>query len=276
MTKKTKPRVIFFDIETTPVENLRFQYDRSPYIKHDNIVKDWYIICAAWRELGSNVTKAVSIKKLGDDYNVVKTLRDALAGADIIAGHVIDRFDIRNLNSRLIYHKLPPLPPIPTIDTFKMSKKIGGFTSNKLDYLGEYFGLGKKIHVDGKLWRDVYAGSKTALTKMVQYNKRDVELNVDVYLRLRTYSNRHPHIGAIYGLDANCSCPKCGGTEFDPSHQKVRYTASGLPRIQKQCLSCFSYSTFKNDRNEMPNLPVTGDKSNRNRQHTKRRISVRG
>lgn len=234
-----KPKVIFFDIETTPVKNLRFQYDRSPYIHYSNILEDWYIICAAWRELGSTKTHAVKIDKLGDDYNVVKKLREALSKADVIVGHVIDRFDIRNLNSRLIYHKLPPLPSIPTIDTYKMSKKIGGFTSNKLDYLATYFGLPGKIHVDGQLWRDVLLGSKTALRKMVEYNKQDVDANISVYERLLPYTPTHIHIGVLKGEDRLESCPKCGSTKV--KRNGIRVTASGMKKQECQCGKCGGY-----------------------------------
>lgn len=233
------PNIVFFDIETTPVKTLRFQYDRSPYIKHDNILEDWYIICAAWRTLGSDITHAVAIKEVGNDYNVVKKLHEVLSKADVIVGHVIDRFDIRNLNSRLIYHNLPPLPNIPTIDTAKMSRKIGGFTSNKLDYLGQYFGLGRKIHVDGQLWRDVITGSKKALKQMVEYNKQDVNLNVDVYLRLRPYMKTHPHIGVIAGESKLHSCPNCGSIKL--KRNGLRPTKAGIMKQEIQCTNCGSY-----------------------------------
>ena len=233
------PKIIFFDIETTPVINMRFQYDRSEYINHENIMQDWYICCAAWKELGSKKTHAVSMKKTGDDYHVVKTLRDALAKADIIAGHVIDRFDIRNLNARLIYHKLPPLPPIPTLDTFKLSKKIAGFTSNKLDYLSKFTGGGGKIHTDGQLWRDVVAGSKKALKDMVTYNKMDVIRNEEYYMELRPYIPSHIHVGVLKGEDRLNSCPKCGSTHFKRNGPRV--TASGIKKQECQCQDCGGY-----------------------------------
>src|SRR5258706_16199828 len=101
-----KPIITFFDIETTPIEYYKWQYDRNPYINPASIKKDWYIISACWKTRGSKTVSSVAITKVGDDYTVVKTLRDALAQADVIVGHCVDRFDMRNLNTRLLYHGL--------------------------------------------------------------------------------------------------------------------------------------------------------------------------
>jgi len=169
-------KIIVFDIETSPViANTWTLYPK--YLSHDNIIQDWFIICAAWKEVGKDKVHAVKIDKLGDDYNVVKTLRDALAEADVIVGHYIDKFDIKKLNTRLIYHGLDPLPKIPTVDTKKEACKIGAFTSNKLDYLSKTL-LGEgKIQVEFGLWLEVMKGSKKALKEMVEYNKVDVIRN---------------------------------------------------------------------------------------------------
>lgn len=235
-----KPNIVFFDIETSPLEITKFQYDRNPFINYKTIKKDWYIICASWRFLGSKTVHSVKIDTLGDDKKVVQTLRDVLAKADVIAGHVIDRFDLRGLTARMVYHNIAPLPNIPTVDTFKMAKKIGGFTSNKLDYLAQYFGLPRKIQVDGELWNQVMAGSKTALDKMVAYNKQDVSCNIGVYERLLPYMKNHPHIGVMTGKDRNCSCANCGSDKI--KFNGVRITAAGIKKQEIQCQNCGSYS----------------------------------
>jgi len=238
--KKTKePRIIFFDIETTPMKTFRFQYDRNPYINHNDIIEDWYIVCAAWQVLGEKKVHSVAITKLGDDKQVVKALRDALATADVIMGHCIDRFDIRNLQARMVYHRITPLPNIPTLDTLKMARKIGGFTSNKLDYLAKKLLGAGKIKTDGDLWRQVTSGSKKALKDMVEYNKVDVIRNVEVYNVLRPYMPNHPHIGVMKGLGKNESCPNCGSLELKKNG--IRPTKGGILKQEVQCKKCGSY-----------------------------------
>jgi len=234
-----KPKIIFFDIETTPLITTRWQYDRNPFINPDTILTDWSIICAAWQTVGETKVHAVSVKEVGDDYEVVKTLRDVLATADVIAGHCADRFDIRNLNARMIYHRITPLPPIPTIDTKKVAKNLAGFSSNKLDYLSKFFGGGGKIHVDYQLWMDVMKGSKKALKEMVTYNKMDVTRNIEVYEVLKPYMKNHPHVGVLNGLSKLHSCPNCGSTKL--KRNGIRPTKAGVPKQEVQCGSCGSY-----------------------------------
>jgi len=46
------------------------------------------------------------------------------------------------------------------------------------------------------------------------------------------------------GKDRTCTCPKCGGKDFDSGGKKIRYTAAGLPRLQLKCNTCYSYNTY--------------------------------
>lgn len=236
----SKPKIIFFDIETTPLEYYKWQFDRNPFINPASIKKDWYIISACWKSHGNATVSSSAISKPGDDYNVVKALREALATADIIVGHCIDRFDLPNLNTRLIYHGLQPLPNILTVDTRKMAKKTFGFTSNKLDYLAKFLGVGEKIETEYGLWIEVMNGSKTALTKMVKYNKHDVVINELVYDKMLPFMKGHPHMGAMRGEDRNYSCTNCGSTDIKLNG--IRYTAAGVKKQELQCRGCHHYS----------------------------------
>lgn len=231
-------KIIVFDIETAPV--VAYTWDLYPkYLSPDNIVSDWFMICAAWKEVGKDKVHAVKIDTVGDDYNVVKTLRDALADADVIVGHYIDKFDMKKLNARLIFHGLDPLPRIPTVDTKKEASKVAAFTSNKLDYLSKILTGEGKIHVEYGLWVDIMKGSKKALREMVAYNKVDVIRNEAVYLKLRPFMKNHPHKGVLDGQDRLGSCPNCGSTKFKLNG--IRITATGLQRQECQCGKCHGY-----------------------------------
>lgn len=238
MSKK-KPKVIFFDIETSPVEARTWSlWPKS--ISHDSIIQDWTIICGAWKELGKEKIHAVWIDKPYKDKEVVKKLRDVLASADLVVGHNSDKFDIKKLNARIIFHGLQPLPNVAQVDTLKMVKKVAAFSSNRLDYLSKVLTGQGKIHVDYSLWLKVMAGDKKALKEMVKYNKVDVLRLEEIYLKLLPYAKTHPHIGAIAGLDRNLSCPKCGSTNI--KKDGLRHTAAGIARQEIQCKDCFSFS----------------------------------
>jgi DNA polymerase elongation subunit (family B) len=233
------PKIIIWDIETSPI--VSYTWNLFPkYLSHDNIVEDWFIICGAWKELGSKKVEAVSIKKLGDDYEVVKKLRDTLADADIIVHHYGDKFDLKKLNARLIYHGLQPLPKIHTVDTKKEASKIASFSSNRLDYLSKYLIGEGKIHVDFNLWVDIMKGSKSALKEMVQYNKVDVIRCEEVYVKLRPYMKNHPHSGVIAEKPRFGSCKCCGSERLKKNG--IRTTAAGIRKQEVQCKDCNSYS----------------------------------
>lgn len=237
------PKIVLFDIETAPMKVTTWGLYNN-FLSIDNIIEDWYIICAAWKTLGSKTVNYASIKKAGsrDDKGVLKSLRAALSGADVIVGHNSDKFDIKKFNARLIFHGLDPLPPIPTVDTKKEAKKIAAFSSNKLDYLDKFFGGEGKMHTEYQLWLDIMQGDEKALQYMIKYNRDDVNRLENVYLRLRPYMKNHPHVGAIEGKDRFTSCPNCGGTNLKLNGTRV--TAAGIRKQEVQCQDCGHYHRY--------------------------------
>lgn len=238
-----KPKIIIWDIETSLMAVSTFQL-KNDYIHHSNILQDWYIICACWKEHGKSKVHAVSLadnlkrfkKDPSDDYEIVKALRSVLEDADIIVHHNGDRFDLRKLNARLIYHSLPPLPRINAVDTLKEVRKIASFTSNRLDYLGEHLGYGGKTTTSSGLWLRVLRGDVDAVNEMVRYNKRDVTLLEKIYQRLRPYIKNHPNVsaGEVFG------CPNCGSEHLQS--RGITRTRAGTVYGRLCCTDCGSWS----------------------------------
>lgn len=237
-----KSKIVLWDIETSGITVSTWNlYPES--IPHSNILQDWYIICACWKELDKDRIKSVSVlddekrfkKDSRDDYYVIKTLREMLEDANVIIGHNTDKFDMKMFNSRLIYHKLPPLPKILSIDTLKEVKKIARFTSNRLDFLGDKLGSGGKLKTSPGLWLRACNGDKAAIREMVTYNKVDVKVLEELYLRIRGYMKSHPNIAEP--LTQNC--PKCDSDNV--RKHKPRISATGIRYQQYQCNNCGSY-----------------------------------
>jgi DNA polymerase elongation subunit (family B) len=246
----SKPKIIMWDVETIPALAAVFTLypERIP---HEAIVKDWSIVSIAWKEMGKKTTHCVSVlddpkrfkKDVGDDYHVIKTIRDVFEDADIIVGHNSKKFDTKKLNTRLIYHGLPPLPTgLHQVDTLQEVRKVASFTSNRLDYLCKTLIGEGKIETQKGLWMKALRGEKKAIEEMVVYNKMDVVLLEELYLKIRPYMKSHPDINAMDGWDRGTGCPKCGSKELKKS--KVRYSAAGVKKVQTQCGSCHSYATF--------------------------------
>lgn len=235
-----KPKILFFDLEITPMINYTWGMFGNDYIPIDRIVEDWSIICAAWKWHGSTKVHVSKVSNIGDDYAVTKAMRDAIAEADVIIAHNGDSFDVKKLNARIIYHKIDPLPKVLQLDTKKEVKKIAAFSSNKLEYLASTLIGAGKLPTDFQLWKDVLAGNKKAMRAMIEYCKVDVIRLEEVYERLLPYMKNPPHRGVLAGADRNCSCKACGSENVKLNG--VRFTAAGVKKQELKCRDCHHYS----------------------------------
>lgn len=246
----SKPKIIVWDVETSHIVTKQWSlWDK--YTSIDNIVEDWYMICAAYKELGKKRVSAVSVLDdparfeldHKDDYHVIEHMHEVLSGADAIIHHYGDAFDIKKFNARAIYHGFGPLPNIIQIDTKKIASAKFKFTSNKLDYLGEYLGVGRKIPTDNALWLRCEDGERKAIKEMVKYNKQDVQLLEDVYEILKPFAPARLNLNHF---SSGMVCPTCGSEHL--IRHKRRLTRAGA-MIQVQCQDCGSYSSYPESKN---------------------------
>lgn len=235
----TQPKILFLDIETSP--NIGFTWGKY----EQNVIKfitESYLLSFAYKWQGEQ-TKALCLQDFNrykrdkkDDGPLAAALRDLLSEADIVIAHNGDRFDLKKSHTFFIRNRLSPPSPYQTVDTLKEARKYFYFNSNKLDDLGEYLGVGRKIKTGGfELWERCLAGESKAWKEMVDYNKQDVDLLEQVYLRLRPYMRTHP---SLFLLDA---CTACGGKV---RKQGTKMTTTG-PRQKLQCGACGKWSTGK-------------------------------
>jgi hypothetical protein len=216
-----EPRILLYDLETSLQTVAVFQLGGNDWIQPQNIIQERHILTAAWQWLGEDKVHAVSLlddpkryqKDPHDDYHVVKTLHEIMSQADVVVAHYGDSFDNKYVKTRILFHKLGPLPPFQTIDTKKIAKQHFYFNANNLDYIGKYLKVGAKVKHGPGLWLDILKGgekAENAIRKMVVYNRGDVTLLRDVFLKLRpyipTYINRE--------LFGNTGCPRCGSKKI--------------------------------------------------------------
>lgn len=238
-TEAIKPKILLWDIETSLMRVACFDLypDR---ISHKHILDDWHIICGAWKWLGEKRVHTAICQPGGNDREAVQKLRDAVAEAHMVIGHNHDRFDLKKLRTRMVAHEIDPFPKALSIDTLKIAKREFGFTSNRLDYIGQFLGLGGKIDTSGEgLWLKVLQGDRQALRDMVRYNKRDVTLLEDVYLKLRPYDQHHPNLNVI--RQSEKACKHCNADETMLQRRGWAYTKTmRYPRYQ--CTACGGWS----------------------------------
>lgn len=228
-----KIKRLFFDIETSYSVVATFTlWPKS--IPQENILKDWNMLCAAWKWEGNKKIYGAC----GDgtnDKEIAEQLREAVIEADEIVYHNGRKFDYKKLNTRVLLNGLQPMVKPKECDTLLQCRKHFGFTSNRLDYIGKILGLGGKLKAGNRLWLDSLDGDADSLKKMFTYCKRDVTLLEDVYHKLQ------PHIDVSYNgnldnlLGLNCPEPTCNSTNY----QHRGWSRTKVSKYQRyQCQDC--------------------------------------
>lgn len=244
-------KALIWDIETSPLQAAVWGL-KNDWLGLNAILRDSFLICGAWKWLGGKRVYHAECDPeamraywerdtdVPPDRDLVSTLRNVVREADFVIAHNGDRFDLRKLNARVVLHGLEPLPSIRTVDTLKEARKVGMFTSNRLEYLATNLTGQGKIRTDLNLWLRVLSGEKKALGEMVTYNQRDVEALEDVYLQLRPHMKSHPNLGVDPYLDVGVQvCALCGSENLIRSGEH-RTQARAYARYK--CKSCGGYS----------------------------------
>lgn len=232
-------KALLYDIETSLQPVAVFQLTNNDFIKPENILGERHLISMAWNWLGEKKIHSVSLlddparfhKNPHDDTYVIKKIHEVMSEADVLIGHNSDNFDKKYIDTRILFNKLPALPPINSIDTYKVAKTRLLLNSNSLNYLGKFLGVGGKKSTPPGLWLDVLRGDKDAIRKMVDYNKRDVELLKDVFIKLRPYIANYINRELFGGV----GCPRCGSKKV-----QSRGFHRAISRVYRrwQCQSC--------------------------------------
>ena len=206
------PKVLCFDIETLPMK--LYAWDLYPHFySPDNIIQDYTILSwsAKWlfddKVYGEILTSEEALAR--DDLRIVASMWKMLNEADIVIGHNANKFDVRKLNTRFLYHRFDPPSRYQVIDTWKAAKDRFGFSSNKMDWINRYLELNTKMDTDFDLWIACDKGEKVALKTMIEYNKYDVLILEEMYVRLRSWIPAHPNMN-VYTTTDETGCPVCG------------------------------------------------------------------
>lgn len=211
-------KILVFDIETSPIQAFVWSLWKQN-VSTQAIIDDWFMLTwsAKWlfedEIMSDRLTGKEALEK--NDKRIVQSLRDLLDEADIVIAHNGQKFDIKKLNTRILMNDIKQYSPFQMIDTLLHARKQLAFSSNKLDYLGEQLGVGRKVaHQGFEMWERCYNGEDQALIEMEEYNRGDVTLLEDVYLKLRSYIKPHPNLGLFINDDTEV-CPACGSDDLE-------------------------------------------------------------
>lgn len=221
-----KPKILFWDLETSPLRSLVWSlWKQNINATNGQLLSEWF--CLTWSAKWLDSSVIMSGKLTGkevlaeDDSRLMKSLWELINDADIIVAHNAAKFDVKRMNTRFLKHGLQPPSSYEVIDTLVHARKRFSIPSNRLDYLGIFLGLGRKVDTGGfDLWAKCMQGDDEALEKIRGYCDGDIELLQKVYLELLPWIQPHPNLG-LY-VDSNVPvCPSCGSNSLEENGSYV-------------------------------------------------------
>lgn len=229
-------RRLFFDIESSPNVVLSWPTGFKISIDSENILKERAIICIGYKWEDERKASVITWDRKQNDKGMLEKFVKVANEADEIIAHNGDKFDMPWFLTRCAFHGIRTFPYYKTADTLQWARRKFYFNSNRLNYIGQYLGLGKKLKTEFGLWKAVCLDNdRKALDRMARYCARDVELLQDVWNRLSELVPHKTHAGVLQGRD-KWTCPKCGSDDV-VKHQK-RVTGAGTVCYNMQCQAC--------------------------------------
>ena len=236
---------LFFDIEVSPNIGFFWQPGYNITIDYGNIIKERAVICACYKWEHKDKVYALAWDEQQNDKYLLSTLVSVMNEADEIVAHNGDRFDESWIRTRCLFHNIPMPPSYVSIDTLKVARGKFKFNSNRLDYIGQFLGVGAKKNTGGfDLWKAITLdNNKRALKDMIEYCKNDVVLLQSIFEKMNPYIPVKSRVNSDLG-----TCPECGSEKL--MKQGKRITATGVIKLKIQCTSCGKWHQQTAKKNE--------------------------
>jgi len=168
------------------------------------------VLCFGYKLLGGK-TQVPSLadfprpsKKEEPDARLLKFVHKVLTeDADIIVSWYGKEYDRKFLNSRMLMVGLPPLPPLNSehVDLYFTARGNLKLHANRLQSVSEALGCPySKTPVRADIWRMAMREDPQAMRYIIDHCKRDVDILVWCYMKLRPFVRQHPYVA-----DRRCS-----------------------------------------------------------------------
>jgi len=232
-------RILLLDIETSP--NLAHVWGLwQQNVGLPQLLESSYTMCYSAKWLGEKQIYFDSVQK-SEPKSMLEGIHGLLEDADAVVHYNGTKFDMPTLNKEFLIHKMTPPPPIKQIDLLRVVKSQFRFPSNKLDYVAQRLGLGKKNHHEGHtLWIKCMNGDKAAWKVMEQYNIQDVVLLEKLYKKLLPWIKQPINLSLMKKDRNGFVCPTCSKSSL--MSKGFRYTTTGAYQ-RYICKACGAYAT---------------------------------
>jgi len=200
-TPKRNPDVLYFDLEIS--KSLYYSYGRKvrgEWLRGADLVQEYFLLCWSASYIGSGKVFSACVTpeqaRNWTDAEVLAPLHDLLSSAPVLAGHNVDAYDIKRINTRFITNGWKPIEK-KTIDSLKIARKRFAFEDNSLDALCQKFGIDGKMKITDDDWRAALKGDEGTLKKIHRYCRGDVRNGKALYELFAPYSGKKPDYGTL-------------------------------------------------------------------------------
>lgn len=244
-------KILLLDIETAP--NVAYVWGLfKENIPLQRLVDSGYVMCWSAKWYGSSEIMFDSVFQ-SKPRVMLKRIHNLIDEADVIVHYNGNSFDIPTLNKEFLLNKMTPPSPAKQIDLLIVSKQRFRFVSNKMDYVAQALGVGKKKPTTFELWIKCMNKDAEAWKTMEDYNKEDVLILERIYEAYRPWIKHHPN-SAIYSGEP-FTCPTCGSTHV--VKRGFCYTVHG----KFQRFVCSDCGSWARDRKNLSKVDLVTDKT---------------
>ena len=237
---KKKPKVLYYDIETSLAKSYHFNYWKTS-IGVKQMIEPSHMLSHAWcwgedgEVFSSILTPKEALAK--DDERIVLEAWSLFDQADIIVAHNGKRFDVNKCNGYFLKYGLPKPSPFKVIDTLEIAKKNFNLPFKSLEYLAKFLDVELKLDAGGiETWIGCERGDQEALDTMVEYNRGDIITLREIHKRLKGWDNNGVNI-ALYNDNHDAVCTHCGSDDVSMLSDKFAYTPQRKYQVYR-CNSC--------------------------------------
>jgi hypothetical protein len=237
-------KILLVDIETAP--NLVWTWGLfNQNIAINQIKESSYILSWGAKWLGGSKVEYSDLRD--GKKKMLKGIYDLLEDADVVIHYNGVSFDVPILNQEFAKQKWTPPAPYQQLDLLTTVRKKFRMTSNKLDFVSQYLGIGEKIDDGGfETWIGCMNNDPASWALMKKYNKHDVELLDGLYRYLKPWISNHPNHAQFTEVEEQM-CPYCGSTHIQ---KRGLHYAKALTYQRFRCMDCGAWS--RNRLTEMP------------------------
>jgi DNA polymerase elongation subunit (family B)/predicted RNA-binding Zn-ribbon protein involved in translation (DUF1610 family) len=229
-------RILLLDIETSP-NTVHCWGLFQQNVGINQILESSEVMC--WAAKWHDEKEVMFMSNYDNSHTkMISVMHSLLDDADVVVHYNGKKFDMPTLNKEFLLHGYAPPSPYKQIDLLRVVRSQFKFPSNKLDYVAQRLGLGKKTKHEGhELWIKCMNKDPLAWKKMERYNKQDVVLLEKLYTSLLPWIKSHPNHNLYNDLEH--SCPNCGSNKL---HRRGNARTIGGVYQRFQCTDCGSWS----------------------------------